>query len=66
MFGVSLKPKYARTLYTVVLAAQKEIRKAQKIHYSYNVPAIIHIYEKDEQGDWKSLDKRNVDISHIS
>lgn len=66
MFGVKLRPKYARTLYTVVDAAQREIRKAQKLHYSYNKPADIEIYEKDDNGNWISIDKRNVERLHIS
>ncbi|MEK3917231.1 hypothetical protein [Paenibacillus sp. FSL H7-0331] len=66
MFEAKIKPKYARTLYTVVDAAQREIKKTQKIHNSYNKPAEIIIYEKDDNGIWINLDKRKVESLHIS
>ncbi len=55
MFGVAIKPHYAKKQYTVVDHAKREVRKAQRIHYSYNVPAIVHVYEKDESGDWRLI-----------
>jgi hypothetical protein len=65
MFEAKIKPKYARTLYTVVDAAQREIKKTQKIHNSYNKPAEIIVYEKDAKGNWIALDRREVEALHI-
>lgn len=63
MFGVSIKPHYARKQYTVVDHAKREVRKAQRIHYSYNVPAIIHVYEKEENGDWRLIQQVEIPAS---
>ncbi|TVY09900.1 hypothetical protein [Paenibacillus cremeus] len=65
MFGVSLKPHYARKQYTVILHARREILKAQKLHYSYNVPARILVYlqTEDKFNEWELIDQVEVDIS---
>lgn len=45
MFGVDLRPKYARTKYTVVEGDRRDIWKAQKLHRSYDQEAIISVIE---------------------
>jgi len=64
MFGVKLKPHYAKKQYTVIDHARREIRKSQRIHRSYNVPARILVYlQNEESNDWALVDEVDVDIS---
>jgi len=64
MFGVKLKPHYARKQYTVIDHAKREIWKAQKLHHSYNVPARILVYLKnDEKNDWDLVEQVEVEVS---
>lgn len=60
MKGVSLKPRYARTRYTVVDSITRDVWKAQRLHYSYNVAAVVNVYEKSEN-EWRLIDKVLID-----
>jgi hypothetical protein len=61
MMGVSIPPIYRRRKWTVINTAKREIRNAQKIHFSYNVSAKIIVYEKDQSNNWAKIEEIIID-----
>ncbi|RXZ78075.1 hypothetical protein EBB07_28900 [Paenibacillaceae bacterium] len=61
MKGVKVYPFYAQTKYTVLFAAKKLIKQTQLSHYSYNVPAVINVYENTDN-NWVFVESVNIEI----
>lgn len=61
MQGVRLKPIYRKKKFSVINTAKIEIMKAQKLHPSYNVPAIVHVFVSDN-GDWTLDEKVQIGV----